>query len=312
MLTGKLPFEAETPWQWATQHMTAQPLPFEVTAPSAAIPPGMRAAILKALKKDREERHGSAREFFHELSEGARMTAEQPSRPDSTGTAAMAAAPDFRPAPLAVAATPAAAYGGATPPGVATNIHVPPPPARKQGGGKGLIVGLAALGGILLIAIVVVAARSMKPEPEDQPLANPFTSASGVATIAPVEPDQPPAADSAAPEASAAPADTADKKPVQPRPTSEKPAPKTSAQACDACISAASSGNIAAAAGNFARCTDPAKKADCRSKAKISAPNAARTAAFNGNCNQAKAIVRGAEAMGASSGPLTSAVATCK
>ena len=29
MLTGRLPFDADTPWEWATQHMTAQPFPFE-------------------------------------------------------------------------------------------------------------------------------------------------------------------------------------------------------------------------------------------------------------------------------------------
>ena len=32
MLTGRLPFDADTPWEWATQHMTAQPLPFETIA----------------------------------------------------------------------------------------------------------------------------------------------------------------------------------------------------------------------------------------------------------------------------------------
>ena len=35
MLTGRLPFEADTPWQWATQHMTAQPIPFDA-APSSS------------------------------------------------------------------------------------------------------------------------------------------------------------------------------------------------------------------------------------------------------------------------------------
>ena len=32
MLTGRLPFDADTPWEWATQHMTAQPFPFETIA----------------------------------------------------------------------------------------------------------------------------------------------------------------------------------------------------------------------------------------------------------------------------------------
>ena len=48
MLTGRLPFDADTPWQWATQHMSVQPIPFEVSAPSKNIPDGMRKAILKA------------------------------------------------------------------------------------------------------------------------------------------------------------------------------------------------------------------------------------------------------------------------
>ena len=74
MLTGKLPFEADTPWQWATQHMTAQPTPFEVSAPAQNIPHGMRDAILKSLPKDREKRQASARDFFAELSGGGRMT----------------------------------------------------------------------------------------------------------------------------------------------------------------------------------------------------------------------------------------------
>src|SRR5688572_12441404 len=52
MLTAKLPFEADTPWQWATQHMTAQPLPFEVTAPAREIPEHIRRAILRAMSKN--------------------------------------------------------------------------------------------------------------------------------------------------------------------------------------------------------------------------------------------------------------------
>ena len=29
MMTTKLPFQAQTPWEWATRHLTAQPVPFE-------------------------------------------------------------------------------------------------------------------------------------------------------------------------------------------------------------------------------------------------------------------------------------------
>jgi serine/threonine-protein kinase len=320
-LTGKLPFDADTPWQWATQHMTVQPVPFEVRAPSANIPAGMRDAILKALNKNRDQRQASAREFFHELSEGARITVEQPSRHESTGTAQMAAAPNFV-APAGGMPTPvnpmAATYpGGATPPAMAANIHVPRPPARSQGGGgKGLIVGLLGVGGLLLIAIVVIVARSLKPDEDEQPLANPFnTASSGAATIAPVEPEPVPVV--TAPVPSAEPAPTASPTPTgktKPKPTAsgETTKPKPSAEACDACISAAQSGNITGAAASYNRCSDDAKKAQCKSQVGRQAPSAAKTAAFNGNCGQAKAIVSAAQAIGATSPALTNAVSTCK
>jgi serine/threonine-protein kinase len=73
MLTGQLPFKANTPWEWATQHMTSQPFPFEQTTGQLAahIPAGMKAAVLRALSKKREDRQETAKEFYRELSGGA-------------------------------------------------------------------------------------------------------------------------------------------------------------------------------------------------------------------------------------------------
>lgn len=75
MLTGKLPFDANTAWEWATQHMTAQPFPFEARLGelAASIPSSMKEAIRRALSKHREERQPTAREFYAELS-GNRST----------------------------------------------------------------------------------------------------------------------------------------------------------------------------------------------------------------------------------------------
>jgi len=70
MLTGRLPFEADTPWAWATQHLTQQPFPFELTPIGANVPPKMRAAILRGLEKDRTKRQASVKQFFEELSLG--------------------------------------------------------------------------------------------------------------------------------------------------------------------------------------------------------------------------------------------------
>ncbi|HLM75865.1 MAG TPA: protein kinase [Polyangiaceae bacterium] len=70
MLTGRLPFDADTPWAWATQHMTAQPFPFEAVPMGAAVPPKMKTAVMRALEKDKTRRPSSVREFFSEFTLG--------------------------------------------------------------------------------------------------------------------------------------------------------------------------------------------------------------------------------------------------
>jgi serine/threonine-protein kinase len=70
MLTGRLPFDADTPWAWATQHMTAQPFPFEAVPMGAAVPPKMKAAVMRALEKDKNRRPSSVREFYSEFTLG--------------------------------------------------------------------------------------------------------------------------------------------------------------------------------------------------------------------------------------------------
>ena len=81
MLTGRLPFDAQTPWQWATEHMTAQPIPFEATPVSAQIPEAMRAAVLRSLAKNRDDRQTSAKQFYEELSGESKIPARPPPPP---------------------------------------------------------------------------------------------------------------------------------------------------------------------------------------------------------------------------------------
>ncbi|MFO0569198.1 MAG: serine/threonine-protein kinase [Polyangiaceae bacterium] len=328
MLTAKLPFEADTPWQWATQHMTAQPLPFEVTAPSSSISEHMRKAILRALSKNREERQATAKDFYAELSHGGGITVvEEPPREklQVQGTAAMAAAPDFgafaTPAP-AHTPVPAPAPPVMQPAPMAPPMaHVPPPPVANRGGGgggKGLIIGLGGLGLFLLIAIAVVAVKSMKKDDGgDQPLTNPFGTSTGATTVGPMDTGAsgqgttaPTDTGSAAPEPSTKPTTTATTKPTG----TGTGTGKTDPAACDACISAASGGNIGGAAAAYNRCPDAAKKSQCSGAAKTRAPAAAKTAARNGNCAQAKGIIAAAKAMGAGSPGLDGALAgtSCK
>ena len=64
MLTGVLPFDAKTAFEWATLHMTAAPKAIEATPNGAALPESMRSAIMRALAKNKEQRFNNITEFL--------------------------------------------------------------------------------------------------------------------------------------------------------------------------------------------------------------------------------------------------------
>ena len=68
MVTGKLPFVANTAWEWATQHMTQPPIPIESLAEGMRAPEGMRSAIKRALAKSPDERFQTVKEFIEAFS----------------------------------------------------------------------------------------------------------------------------------------------------------------------------------------------------------------------------------------------------
>jgi tRNA A-37 threonylcarbamoyl transferase component Bud32 len=314
LLTGKLPFEADTPWQWATQHMTAQPIPFEVSAPAKNIPEGMRVAILKGLSKDRDQRPGTAREFFTELSDGGRMTVEanpaETAAAARTGTAAMEAVPAFASGP----AHGAPMMGGhphpaRTPMAVAA---APAPPPRTQsgggGGGKGLIFGLVGVGAVLLGAIVIIVIKSNKPEDDTLPPLTIPTSAPAATqppAIVPPDPVPPDPTPTTVEGGGGTPGAVAGAggKPATPA-AGGKPAAGGTGTAppkgdgCDACKSAASSGNVSGATAALGRCTDEGKKAECKAILQRSAGGAVRQAALLGQCDRARQIANAAAAAG--------------
>jgi len=129
MLTGTLPFDAKTAWEWATLHMTAAPKAIEATPNGAALPEAMRGAIMRALAKDKEQRFESITEFHERFAgkigpssrESAQRqatsnhksippqaspmragTADMPGAPSNVAPSAVAAA--FTPAPVPAAA----------------------------------------------------------------------------------------------------------------------------------------------------------------------------------------------------------------
>jgi serine/threonine-protein kinase len=212
MLTAKLPFNANTPWEWATQHMTVQPFPFEKTSQMAAnIPAHLKGAVMKALSKERDQRQANVKAFYDELSGG---------RPSATivPEGAVAAGGGMRteafagPAPGAtkpgatqigepfVPPMDALAPGGGVP-GVGVPLpggqHVPttggqavmampptPPAAARPGGGgnRGLLIGAAVGVGALMIVGLVFALKGGGGDDDETKGGTPAATTKPVAT----------------------------------------------------------------------------------------------------------------------------------
>lgn len=99
MLNSRLPFEGDTPWQWAHQHMSVEPAPFSVVVPHE-----LSAVVRQALSKSREARPQSALDFFRRLSAAAQAhstapAVSHPSESPRTALGAVAAGAQIRTEP---------------------------------------------------------------------------------------------------------------------------------------------------------------------------------------------------------------------
>ncbi len=318
MLTGKLPFEADTPWEWATKHLTERPYPFEVTAPGLTmIPDAMKRAIMRALSKEPEERQANVMLFYEELAGNEANAAPVASAPRAshTGTAAMAAPPPglLQDAPPAYGPPPGMASASSGPVPTANDMVVPvqasaytPSREKKSGAGTKLaiiaVIVLMFAGGI---GGIIFAVRSISTDDENEDkdrIDLGLPSATGVAEIAPVvsaTPDEsaPPnePVEAAAPDAAVAVTVTAAPVPTQKKPQGEA--------ACQKSIQLANNGAIEAAVAMYRRCQKGGSstgraKAMIRSKAK----GAARQAKFRGDCRRARSIANAAGSIGADGG----------
>ena len=74
MLSGRVPFQSDTPLGYLRKHMLEEPPSFSAIAPGLGVPPAVESAVIKALVKDRDQRYMSALDFAREMT-----TASQPS-----------------------------------------------------------------------------------------------------------------------------------------------------------------------------------------------------------------------------------------
>lgn len=117
MLTGRLPFDAETALDWARAHTSASPLPISAEHGAGPIPESMRRAVSRALSKDPAERQASAAQFSSELSDRSGPGSARASLP-----------------PRAPPAVTAQMRASLAPDAVASDVHAPD--AAASGGMK--------------------------------------------------------------------------------------------------------------------------------------------------------------------------------
>lgn len=92
MLTGRVPFDADTPLAYVRKHIAEPPLPPSSIRPDLQAFPGLESVVMKALAKDRDNRYKSAPEFAAEFAAAAtRPMPAQVSAPTIRRAAAAAA-----------------------------------------------------------------------------------------------------------------------------------------------------------------------------------------------------------------------------
>jgi eukaryotic-like serine/threonine-protein kinase len=352
MLTRELPFEANTAWEWATAHMTAQPRDFTATRAGQSVPKAVRDVVLKAMAKDPAQRQASASEFDRQLADAISRQRTAPAIDVAAATQAMLQAPSE----VAVAAT--AAMPMPTP-GSPSPVALPPAPPRDRAGGgsKAPIIALGSLGAVLLIAMGVVALNrggddtptALDTTPATPPPAVvtaevPKQSVSGSETATPDPTPEPKPDPTPEPKPQATstpkPKPTATATPAAPKPTSTPAAPATTpppattptppvtappvvapppsqpaapaSNSCAQCANAVAASDWAGAAQHYASCSSKSEKSSCSSRMATAAPRAARTAALNQDCNKARAIAAAAQQMGVPAGRFAQPLSPCK
>ncbi|MCS7081024.1 MAG: serine/threonine-protein kinase [Chloracidobacterium sp.] len=128
MLTGRLPFTGDNMQALMVKRLTEDPLPLQQANPSVVIPPGVEAALLRALQRQRDRRTPTVREFISELEAGQASTRPQmaagTTNPFTPGAASFSGERAYPTVPTK--ASSAAATGGATPQPTAAAVPLQP------------------------------------------------------------------------------------------------------------------------------------------------------------------------------------------
>jgi WD40 repeat protein len=81
MLTGRTPFHSGTPVGFLRKHMMDEPPPFRTVKPDLPALAQLESVVMKALTKDRDQRHGSVLEFARDFVEAAAVDSQPAAKP---------------------------------------------------------------------------------------------------------------------------------------------------------------------------------------------------------------------------------------
>jgi serine/threonine-protein kinase len=281
MLTGRLPFDADTPWAWATQHMTAQPFPFETVPIGSAVPPKMKAGVMRALSKDKALRPQTVKDFYEDFTLGGgrtsglgRASVVDPGLAASwVPGSAPGAGPITGAAPLTGAGSRTEISGIASAPGVypsspgmavpaggystGPQVPLPPPPVPRKSN-AGLVLGVVAVLGIVGVGggVVLLKGRGRAGNDSADAGARPATTTAASPAVTATTPPEP----KPAPDEDAGPASAPDAGPHITHPIGVSLGDPHS-DACHHAETAAMHDNVPEARRLFASCEGPAKPA---------------------------------------------------
>src|SRR5208282_2599504 len=157
MLTGRVPFDSDTPLGYLRKHMMEQPPAFRSVKPELAATPQLEPVVMKALEKSREARYGSVVAFgraFAEAAQGSRIveagTPQPPIRVSrSSGVESGKRVAIALPGPAVIPVQP---KPKPQPPPAPPAVPVPVPATTSRGTRKS---GIALWVGVPLVAFVL-------------------------------------------------------------------------------------------------------------------------------------------------------------
>jgi len=162
VLTGTVPFHADTFMGILTKHMMEPVVPPRQRRPDLGISEEVEAIVLKAMEKDRDKRWPDMNAFYRALG-SAGGEAFEPSGP--WPPRASLKYPELAPANQTARRLRTEVMGGGAPAAPAEELESRPRPLAEPGGGRGRLVVGAVLAVAVAAAVAAAAVVSSRPKP---------------------------------------------------------------------------------------------------------------------------------------------------